>query len=88
MKFRKNQRVIKVPPIGELLYVWLVGEAHIQLQVVHMEKIQELRKRQSQERAWPFMAALAQGADEIHLWPTPHKGGELKIRYYPPQKEI
>lgn len=89
MKFKKGQKKIDIPPIGELLGASLQRAAlDLPLQVVHMEEIQKMRKRYPKEEAWPMMAAHALGVDEVHLWPTPHKGGEVKIRFYPPVQEI
>lgn len=90
MKFRKGQEKIKVPPIGELIdAVLVIGDMEVRLSVVNMEQLHEHRMRYNQdERAWPVMAALARGAPEVHIWPTPHKGGTIKLRYYPPIQEI
>lgn len=88
MKFRKGQKVLTVPPMGELLEAVLdVDGVEIRLSVVHMGQIQDCRKRYTQGTAWPTMAALALGASEVHLWPTPHKAGVLRLRYYPPVQE-
>jgi len=90
MKFRKNQKLITMPPMGSLESVALVTpEGHqVILGVMHIDDLVKERKRNPEARAWPMYVALAMGAYELHLWPVPHKAGELKIRYYPPMEEI
>lgn len=89
MKFRKGQKALTVPPIGELLEAVLVlDQAEVRLSVVHMEQIVDFRKRYSDGTSWPTMVALARGASEVHMWPTPHKGGTIRLRYFPPAQEV
>lgn len=89
MKFRKGQRVLTVPPIGSLEAVTLIADGVVAVvAVVHIDDIVKMRKGSAQEQAWPMYAALALGAHEVHIWPTPHRKGELKIRYYPPMLEV
>lgn len=90
MKFRKGQKVLHVPPMGALEGANLVtdGGSQIALGVMHIDDLVKERKRNPEERAWPMYVALALGAHEVHLWPIPHKSGELKLRYYPPMEEI
>lgn len=56
--------------------------------VSHMVDIQNKRKRYASDKGWPMICALASGANEVHLWPTPHAAGEIKLEYYPPLEEI
>lgn len=89
MIFRAGQKCVKVPPIGMLEHVVLkVDGTYWALNIVPMEEIQKERKRLTTQRAWPMMAALARGQNEVHFWPTPHKKGELKIVFYPPVQEV
>jgi len=90
MKFRKDQGVVKVPPMGLLDSVNLIAPsgAQIMLGVMHIDDLVKERKKNPKARAYPMYVALAMGAHELHLWPVPHKAGELKIRYYPPLEEV
>ena len=58
------------------------------LQVVHMTQIQKMRKNHTGRTSWPMFIAHALGADEVHLWPTPHKAGVVKIKFYEEPKVI
>lgn len=89
MKFRKGQKVLQAPAMGSLESATLIAAGvEAVLAVVHMDDVVKMRKRGSQEQAWPMYIALAVGAHELHLWPTPHRLGTLKVRYYPPMEEI
>lgn len=90
MKFRKDQGVLKVPPMGALEAASLVTSegSQILLGVMHIDDLVRERKKNPKARAWPMYVALALGAHEVHLWPVPHKAGEIKLRYYPPMEEI
>jgi hypothetical protein len=92
MKFNAGWGKIKFDDgvlIGSLEQVTLIADGvSVALAIVPMEEIQRLRKRHNQERAWPMYVGLAYGENAIHLWPRPHKSGELKIIYYPPMEEI
>lgn len=89
MKFRKGQKALKVPPMGDLIgaYLDFPGGGN-PLQLVHMDYIQQMRKRYPKDQAPPAMIAHALGANEVHLWPTPDRGGVIKITYYPIPEEI
>ncbi len=90
MKFRKGQKVLKVPAMGALLWAYLEnpGGTPRQLEVVHIDNLVRMRKQYGSEQAWPMQCALAMGAHEVHLWPTPHRAGAIKMMYYPMPEEI
>lgn len=89
MKFRKGQTILKVPPMGALEGATLqLAGMQVMIAVTHMDDLIKMRKKYPPEKAWPMYCALALGAHEVHLWPTPHKGGAIKLRYYPPMEEI
>jgi hypothetical protein len=70
--------------MGEVLEAWLdFPDRVVELSVINMASMQAKRKQYPNEEAWPMCIAHALGAHEVHLWPTPHKAGNVRIRYYP-----
>lgn len=91
MNFRKGQKILRPKPLIaslEYAYLWdTKANTGVALEVVHITTLLANRKRYT-STAWPMQVALAMGENAVHLWPTPHKGGEIKLRYYPPMEEV
>lgn len=93
VKFKVGQIKLKVPPMGSLEEACLLDGTITgrRVEVVHIDILLKNRKTfgpSAESRAYPMQVALAMGANEIHLWPTPHKSGEIILKYYPPMITI
>jgi len=92
MRIRAHQPDYRLRPTGHIESVVLKVGSHAwrRLQEISPSAYSARRLQEKSEEGEPiaFCWLKALTPQKLLLWPTPTKGGLLRIRYYPPMKEV
>ncbi len=82
MKTRKNQQGYRLPPFGEILHATVRDGMGPHYRLLYLKEYQENPPAPAMPRYFTL------DGSKILLWPTPDKGYELTVRFYPPAQEV
>lgn len=87
LRVRKGAKTFSVPPAERLTAVFFrVQGKKVSIFVEDIEFIQKKRKDYQDMVGLPLYCALARGANEVHLYPSPYVSINLTIEYDPLEK--
>lgn len=89
MKLARGKFKYALPAIGQLVSATVVlpGEPEVRVELVEASaaKMAEL-VRLNPGVGEDVPAFYTHDGTDINVWPTPHRGGQLVVRYYPPEE--
>lgn len=83
-RIRKGVQVFTIPPVQRLSSVYFTAKGkRFEINIEDIEFIHDKRKMYKDMVGLPLYCALARGANEVHLYPSPYVSINLTVEYEP-----